>query len=320
MRFLCAIAIIGVLAAGASNALAEPEIADGIKVVVHTSIITYQQVDDYITPLVDDARNQFRNNPVGFEKKINELREDNTERLVQNDLILHEFETAGYNLPDSVIDDYVQQRIRSRYGNRATLTKTLQAEGITFEKFREQIRKQFIVEQMRLKSISDAIIISPHKIEVYYVAHTNDFVIEEQVKLRMIVLNKTDDDAGAAHKLAEEILAQINGGAAFAQMASVYSQDSKRTESGDWGWVDKTFLRQDLATVAFALKPGEKSDIIDTPGACYLLLVEDKRPSHVKPLNEVRDDIEKTLLGEDQQRVQKQWIDRLKKKTFVRYF
>jgi parvulin-like peptidyl-prolyl isomerase len=72
--------------------------------------------------------------------------------------------------------------------------------------------------------------------------------------------------------------------------------------------------------VAFTLKPGEKSGVIETPEACYLMLVEDKRPEHIKPLNEVRDDIEKTLLAQEGNRLQKQWIDRLKKKTFVRYF
>jgi len=50
------------------------------------------------------------------------------------------------------------------------------------------------------------------------------------------------------------------------------------------------------------------------------MLVEDRRPEHIKPLNEVRDDIEKTLLAQESDRLQKQWIERLKKKTFYRYF
>jgi parvulin-like peptidyl-prolyl isomerase len=219
-----------------------------------------------------------------------------------------------------VIDDYVQQRIRSRYGNRATLTKSLQADGITFEKFRKQIRDQFIVEQMRLKNVADAVMISPHKIEVYYVTHTNDFKVEEQVKLRMIILNKTPAEPDQARKIADEILAKLNEGASFSEMASVYSQDSKRAQGGDWDWVERSVLRKDLADVAFNLKPGEKSGVIETPEACYLMLVEDRRPAHIKPLNDVREDIEKTLLAQERDRLQNQWNERLKKKTFVRYF
>jgi hypothetical protein len=56
------------------------------------------------------------------------------------------------------------------------------------------------------------------------------------------------------------------------------------------------------------------------PQEFYIMLVEDKRPTHYKSVNEVRDQIEKDLLTQEQTRLEKQWIDRLKKKTFVRYF
>jgi hypothetical protein len=50
------------------------------------------------------------------------------------------------------------------------------------------------------------------------------------------------------------------------------------------------------------------------------MLVEQTRPAHAQPLGEVRDDIEKTLRTQEQARLEKQWIDGLKKKTFIRYF
>lgn len=319
MRFFCAIFLIGLLATARLSA--EPELTDAIKVIVNDSLVTSQQVEDSTAPLVPDLARQYRGDPAGYQKKLTSLLDENTEALVERELVLHEFETAGYKLPETVIDDYIRDVIRKDYNNnRATLVKTLQAKGSTYEKFRKQLRDQFIVQQMRLKNVSDALIISPHKIEVYYVAHTNEFLVEEQVKLRMIVLNKTSDDPTQARKLADEILSKLNGGASFAEMASVYSQDSKRSQGGAWDWVEKSVLRKELADVAFSLKVGEKSGVIDTPEACYILLVEDKRNAHVKPLNDVRDEIEKTLLSEERDRLQKQWIDRLKKKTFVRYF
>jgi parvulin-like peptidyl-prolyl isomerase len=249
------------------------------------------------------------------------LVDENTERLVERELILRDFEASGFSVPESVIDDYLQQQIRRDFnGNRAIMAKTLQAEGRTLEKYREQVRTQFIVSQMRLKNISDAIMISPHKIEVYYVAHTNDFQVEDQIKLRMIVLNKSADDPGQARRLAEEILSKIQGGASFAEMATAYSQDSRRSQGGSWDWERTSVLRKEFADAAAALKTGEHSSIIDAPEACYIMLVEDKRPAHIRPLSEVRDDIESTLLREERQRLENQWISRLKKKTFVRYF
>jgi hypothetical protein len=48
--------------------------------------------------------------------------------------------------------------------------------------------------------------------------------------------------------------------------------------------------------------------------------VEDKRVAHVKTLGEIREIIERNLMTEERSRLEKQWMDRLKKKTFVRYF
>jgi parvulin-like peptidyl-prolyl isomerase len=317
MRFVSAILAIGIFAGLEFNLRAE--LADAIKVVVHDSLVTYEQVDDYTAPLVPDLRRQIADDPAGFQKKINGLLDENTQTLVDNELILHEYESAGYKLPENIIDKYVQQRIQSRYGDRATLTRTLHSEGITYEKFYKRTRDQFIIEQMRLKNVSQAILISPHKIEVYYAAHTNDFRVEDQVKLRMIVLNKTSENPDQTKNLADEILGKIAGGASFAEMASIYSQDSKRSEGGQWDWFETSKLRKELADAAVNLKPGEHSGVIDTPEACYIMLVEEKRSAHIKPLADVRDEIENKLMNEDTDRLQKEWLERLRKKTFVRY-
>src|SRR4030095_11741194 len=56
------------------------------------------------------------------------------------------------------------------------------------------------------------------------------------------------------------------------------------------------------------------------PRDFYLMLVEDKRIARTKALPEVRDEIEKTLIVQERARLHKKWIDRLKAKSFVRYF
>jgi peptidyl-prolyl cis-trans isomerase SurA len=301
--------------------VARAELATGIKAVVHDSVITYEDVEALTDQTADVLKKEFSTRPEMFQKKMDEARGENLDKFVARELILHEFKTAGYSLPDSVIDELVNQRIKDVFGDRRKATKTLQARGLTFEKFREQERERFIVEAMRAKNVSQEIIISPHKIEAYYDAHPDDFKVEDEVKLRMIVLNKPrDGNSTQVVKRAEEILAKLKEGIAFSEMASVYSEGSQRKEGGDWGWVEKSVLRKELAEVAFSLKPGERSGIIDTPEACYLMLVEDKKSAHLKPLNDVRDQIEKLLQIDERKRIEKQWLDKLKKKTFVRYF
>lgn len=301
----------------------QAELADGILAIVNNTVITHEQVAEFVAPAIDALRQQYAGqDDVSnvFAQKASEVFNDGLEQLIERQLILHDFDVEGYKLPDSYVDELVQDRIRERYSDRITLMKTLQAQGMTYEQFRKDVRDQYIISAMRAKNVSQAIVISPYKIENYYLAHQDDFKVGDQVKLRMIVLNKSSSDDPSAHRMAVEILAQIKQGASFAQMASVYSQGSQQSQGGDWGWIERSVLREQLADIAFSLKPGQMSGIIDTPQACYLMLVEDRRPAHVRPLNEVRDDIKATLRAQEQSRLEKQWISGLKKKTFIRYF
>ena len=219
-----------------------------------------------------------------------------------------------------MVDQLVQDRIREGFGDRVTFIKTLQAQGMTVEQFRKDVRDQYIEHALRQKNVSQAIVISPYKVETYYLAHQDDFKVQDEIKLRMIVLNKTSDADTNTEQRASEILTEIKKGATFQEMASVYSEGSQKSQGGDWGWVERSVLRKDLADTAFSLKPGQVSDVIDTPESVYLMFVEQTRPAHVKPLGEVRDEIEKNLRTQDQARLEKQWIEGLKRKTFIRYF
>jgi len=297
------------------------EMVDGVLAVINDTVITRQQVEDYITPAIDSLRREYAGQPEAvFQQKLTGAINDGLEQLVERQLILHDFDTQGYRMPDSYLDEMVQERIRERFGDRVTLMKTLQAQGETFESFRRGVRDQAIETFMRSKNVAQEIVISPYKIQTYYQAHQDDFKLEDEIKLRMITLNKNGSDDTNTVNLAREIRDKIKEGASFPEMASVYSQDSQRSQGGDRGWIERSVLRKELADAASALKPGQVSDVIETPETCYLMLVEQMRPAHVKPLNDVRDDIEKNLRAQEQARLLKQWIARLKTKTFILYF
>lgn len=296
------------------------ELVNGVKAVVHKSVITYGEVESDVMMLAEEYKRQYGRQPGLYEQKISAALKDSLNRAIEQQLMLHDFETAGYNLPESVIEEIVQAEIKP-YGDRAKLTQTLQARGITYEKWRQQVRERFLVRQLRLKNVYSETIISPYKIETYYNAHKDQYKIEEQVKLRMIMLNKgAEAEADTARELAKEIIGKLKAGAAFSEMATIYSQGAQRNQGGDWGWADRTVLRKELAEVAFGLKPGELSDVIETPQALFIMLVEDKRTGHNKPIAEVRDEIEEALLKQERERLQEKYFAKLKKKTFVRQF
>ena len=156
------------------------------------------------------------------------------------------------------IDQEVAAEIHARYGgNRMSLIQTLQAEGITLERHRQQIRDRIIVTWLRQKNISSEIIVSPHRVEAYYLAHRDEFKVQDEVKLRMIVLKcPGESEAARTEKLAEEILAKLKEGATFAEMATIHSEGSQRNQGGDLGWWEPSRLNKGLADTAVSLQAG----------------------------------------------------------------
>jgi parvulin-like peptidyl-prolyl isomerase len=319
-RFLSWLAALGICAAFA----AEPQVLNGLMVIVDNEVITMKDVMQSVAPAVEVLMRTYGNQPDVLRQKIQEARRDALELLVERKLILHEFERSGFNLPETVVDERIKERIRERYGgDRAKLTKTLQSQGLTYEAFRKSIREEFIIGAMTHKEVRSPseIVVSPHKIEKYYAENLDKFRIKDQIKLRAIMLNGGQTrPAAAAHRLAGEILARLRDGAAFAEMARVYSEDTYRTQGGDRGWIERGDLRRELAEAAFGLKPGQPSDVIEVGDTFWILLVEDAKANQVRTLPEVRDEIVSTLQAEEQTRLRREWIQRLKAKSFVRYF
>jgi parvulin-like peptidyl-prolyl isomerase len=316
MRVFCVIAL-GVAVLQGYIPRVRAELINGIQVVVHDSVVTRDEVVSMNEQTYDVLRRQYGNKPDIFEKKLAVMEHDNLETLIERQLVLHDFKTAGYNLPESVLDEIVEERIRARYSDRMQMVKTLAAEGVTFEKYRQQVRDDFIVQALRAKNISQEIMISPHKVEVYYAAHKDDpeYKVEDRAKVRIMALPKSSDtNAPQARKMAEEILTRLNEGVSFEEMAKEQGADR-----GGERWFEKSELRKELAEAAFALKAGQHSGVIDTPEVCYLLLVKELEFAHTKPLSEVREQIERDLLAAEQKRLEQQWVERLKKKTFVQY-
>lgn len=370
------------LAVGAVMSLARQagaELVNGVEAIVHDAIITHEEVASLTEPDIQILLRQYRDQPEVLRRKAEAVRTNALEKLLERQLILHDFKVT-YAAQESAIekelskdiDKEIEDEIRQSYGgNRMSLVQTLQARGVTMEKHRQLIRDRIIVSWLRQKNISSVVIASPHKVEAYYQTHAAKFKVQEEVKLRMIVMKSPDQaDAPRVAERAEEILVKLKEGATFTEMAAVYSEGSQRNQGGDWGWWEQPRLSKGMADLANSLQPGQHSGVasrsagddywfylyekgrvtlarhyatdpatkkenlveekrfdsnsapadLPQPQEFYVMLVEDKRAAHLKPLAEARDEIEKDLVAEEKTRLEKLWIEKLRKKTFVRYF
>ncbi len=302
---------------------ARADLVTGVSIVVNDDVITYGEISDKVARSMAMLATLYEDDRQRLMDEARKVRIQQVDDMIERKLILHEFAANGYvtNVLESMIDEQVKKNIQADfYGDRARLIKTLQAEGMTYEMYRRQVREDFIIRYMRYQNIGEhkQLLISPLKIEKYYKDHQDTFKVEDQVKVRMIVITNSAEGApGEARKLAGEVLKKIDSGVSFAEMAAVYSSGSQRAEGGERGWILRNTFRPELAQVAFSLKAGQHSGVIEVPEACYIILVEDVHPAHIQSLMEVRSDIERTLKNEDSTRLRKQWIERLKAKSFI---
>lgn len=305
---------------------ARADVVTGLAVVVHESVITLGEINGNVMQGYPTLAKMYGDDRPRLQMELKRLNDEVIESMVEDKLILHDFLTAGFvtNVLENFIEERIQETIqRTYYGDRARLIKSLHEAGLTYESWRRMQRDHWIITIMKDQNAShpSKILISPLKIQQYYDSHQDDFKMENQVKLRMIVLTNTPDGPpGSANKLGQEILDKIDSGVPFAELASIYSADAQRNPGGEREWVTSTYFKESLAKVAFSLKPGQHSGVIQEPEACYLLMVEDVKPAHIKTLMEVREDITKTLRSRENQRLFELWIQRLKRKTFVNYY
>ncbi len=261
MRFLL-LTVIGTLLAGAS-VRAQFELSNGIAAIADDAVITVQDVRQVAADTIETYRRTYRNDRETLEQKQIGALSDALESLIDRQLVLHDFENSGGVIQESYIDDLIKARIQERFGDRVTLIKGLQAQGITYETFRQRERERLIGNMMQRKNVGEVLLISPAKIERYYQTNLHRFKLGNQVKLRVIVLNRPQtSEVSDVLKLASEIKAKIDGGAPFAEMATIYSEGSERKEGGLWGLRQESQLRKGLWEIAYGLKTGECSRVV----------------------------------------------------------
>jgi len=316
----------GVISSGKSQDMNK----NGVAAVVNNEAITLREVLRQTFPEEEDLRAQQQAGKITNDERkqrINARRKTVVDSLIEKRLIIQDYKKKGYNFPDYYFNLEEKKAIRERFGgDRQALAKTLEEDGTTLADWKTYIRETLIVQQMRQINAKRFITISPHMIEEYYQLHVRDFLQPDRVKLRMIYLSP--ESGTEVEAVGKEVLGQVESGVDFAQLAKKYS-DYNRAGGGlyqdNGGWVERDGLKSELAEVAFQLRPGQASGLLSLPTAqgtkaFYILMVEEVKKATVTPLASIRDAIESTLVAAESEKVQKDWIDRLKRDAYIERF
>ena len=296
---------------------------DGIAAVVNSNVITYGQVRELLMFRQRSLNETYQGEEL--KAKMKESQDAALKDLVDRQLIIDSFKEQGFSIPEYVIEDRLQNLIREEFGgDRTAFVRTLRAQGFSLSRFREIERDKIIVQAMRQRAVRSDFVISPDKVEAYYRRNIAEYSTPEEIRLSMIVLRVEEDGSGdpaaAKRSMAEEIRGKLAEGADFAGIAQMYSEDSTAEAGGDWGWIERKTLNEELNRVAFSLQPGQLSRVVQLGDSLYIMRVEARKAAVTKPLSELREEISKKLYEEERLRLQEQWIKTLREKAYVKVY
>ena len=317
------LALTAILVPLSAPAQQRDRLVDGIAAVVNSSVITYGQVRELLMFRQRSLAEMYEGEELRAEMKKSQ--DAALKDLIDRQLIIDYFNSEGFKIPAYVVEDRINTLIREEFGgDRQAFVRTLKAQGFSLGRFREIERDKIIVQAMRQRAVRSDFVISPDKIEAYYRKNIKQYSTPAEIKLSMIVLRPefdgTENPVETKRAMAKEIREKLDGGADFAGMAQMYSDDSTADFGGDWGWIDETTLTGYLNKIAFSLAPGTLSDAVQIGDTFYIMKVEAKKPAMVQPLSEVREEITQKLIEEERIRMQDRWIDTLREKAYVKIY
>ncbi len=294
---------------------------NGIAALVEDKIITLEEVRRELAPLVPQIRSESRSR-MEFDRNIELVTREVLQNMVDRILILKEFNDKGMIIPEDYVtrelNDYVTREFR---GDRAEFLRFLELQGKNERQFREEFKERIIVNYMRGQMVNSQSSVSPQRIEEYYQRNRAQFVQEEGVKLRLIMLKPVvNENPDLLQQQANEIIEQLGKGADFGELARQYSQDDRKDQGGDWGWINRNHLIAPLSSVAFDLSPGQYSEPVRVDDLIYILKVEDKREEGYKDLDRVRSEIESAITVQLSRQAQQRWLERLRRNAFIKYY
>ncbi len=168
------------------------------------------------------------------------------------------------------------------------------------EDYRESEKREVRFLLVDARQVQDRVELTDDDIEYYYQDNRDSqFYSPDQVRASHILLKTnttmSDEEKAALRQRAEELLAEARDGADFAKLAEEHSEDSSASRGGDLGFFAEGAMVKPFSDAAFALAPGEISEVVDSPFGYHIILVTEKKAEGYQPLEEVRERIERTL-------------------------
>ena len=297
----------------------EAEIYNKIVAIVNGDIITLYELNKRIREMTGKDPMWLRK----YDKKhYEELCKKVLNMLIDNKLAESKAKELGIKVSESDIDNEIKRIEEAQGITHEQFLNMLKAHGLTYQEYREQIRKSIQRMQIMEFEVRQRIVISDKKIKQYYEEHKDEFRKAAKVRIASIFL-KVDDPENAYEvqdvmRRAQVIISRIKAGQDFSELAKRFSEGPEADNGGDLGYFTLDELDPQLREIIENMKVGEVKGPIIRPFGIQIIKLLDRQKAGVKPLEEVRDQIRRILYKKELEKRYSVWINELKKKAYIK--
>jgi peptidyl-prolyl cis-trans isomerase C len=255
--------------------------------------------------------------------RLRALRKEVLENLIGRRLAYQESRRLGIEVDDGLIDREME-RVAARFSKAADFEEALNGADLPSDRLRLQFRQDIAIRLLLEEQVLQHIEVNDRELRAFYDNNPNLFKTPALVKASHIFIaagpDSTREKRQEAVALLRAIQEQLAQGVAFAELAIDYSQCSSSENGGDLGYFEKEKMIKGFADAAFALNPGEVSDIVRTGQGYHLIMVEDRKPKMKLAFEDVREKLRQNLKIEKAARDIKVYLQTLRDSAEVEIF
>ena len=263
-------------AAAAATPRPAPRAIDRIVAVVNDEVVTANELRSRARVAEVQLRRQKIQPP-----SADVLERQVLERMIVDRAQLQLARETGVRVDDATVNATLGRIAESNGLSVQALRQRLEADGVSFTQFRDDVRQDIILNRLREREVDSRVQISDSELENFIAAQSGVSADSEEINIAQILLrvpeNSPSDRVDATRTRAEELISQLKGGADFARVAASFSNAPEALQGGELGWRNTDRLPTLFIDAIKGLKPGDVTPVIRSPNGFHILKILGRR-------------------------------------------
>jgi parvulin-like peptidyl-prolyl isomerase len=240
------------------------------------------------------------------------------QQYIARELLLQQALADGLTADTSKVEAAFDQ-VRAQFKNEKAWLDSLADRGLDPQSFKQELRAQETVNVLMSRE-GDAVQVSDEEARAYFDANPHAIDPGERLRLQQVffaVIAAGERARESARVKASVVQKRALAGEDFTKLAQSFSQDKATREAGGRLELKRGMKAPSYDAAAYALEPGQVSDIVDTPEGVYVLRLEERIPGPPPQFEDVKRDLKSALLSQKRQAAYDSLVNRLRAKARI---